>query len=215
MLGSFSIKQEVKDSWSWTLADDGMFDVKKLRLLLDKVQLGDRIAEEDQTICKKLIPGKVNVFMWRAWKGRLPVRVELDKRGIDLHTILCPLCLDAAENVDHVLARCKVILNLWSRLLERWGIEDKQFVDRKEILRFKGLRGWKKKTREYWEATVWMFAYLACNYRNSVVFKGKKASCAEIFSEFQLKSYMWIKARSKRKNLSWFWWHNDPVFCSM
>ncbi|GJS57295.1 ribonuclease H-like domain-containing protein [Tanacetum coccineum] len=38
---------------------------------------------------------KVNIFMWRALKGRLPVREELDKRGIDLDSVLCPSCTNA------------------------------------------------------------------------------------------------------------------------
>ncbi|GJR80534.1 alpha/beta hydrolases superfamily protein [Tanacetum coccineum] len=63
----------------WKLSEDGDFKVKELsRLIEDKILQVENDAQE--TLWNKLVPKKVNVFVWRALKGRLPVRVELDRR---------------------------------------------------------------------------------------------------------------------------------------
>nr|GEW70259.1 RNA-directed DNA polymerase, eukaryota, reverse transcriptase zinc-binding domain protein [Tanacetum cinerariifolium] len=75
----------------WSLGEDGEFNVKELsRMIKENTLLSDIGGQE--TFWNKLVPKKVNIFMWRALKGRLPVRVELDKRGVDLDSVLCPSC---------------------------------------------------------------------------------------------------------------------------
>ncbi|GKC30999.1 ribonuclease H-like domain-containing protein, partial [Tanacetum coccineum] len=67
----------------WILDDDGEFRVKELaRLVEEKMLHTDSGGQE--TIWNKLVPKKVNIFVWRALKERLLVRVELDRRDIDL-----------------------------------------------------------------------------------------------------------------------------------
>ncbi|GKD27953.1 hypothetical protein Tco_1234167 [Tanacetum coccineum] len=39
----------------------------------------------------KLIPVKVNIMGWRLSIDKLPTRVNLDARGIDVPSVLCPV----------------------------------------------------------------------------------------------------------------------------
>lgn len=55
-----------------------------------------------ETMWNNLIP-KINIYV-------IPVRVELDKKGIQLHTILCPWCDEVCESVDHSLILCKEVI---------------------------------------------------------------------------------------------------------
>ena len=48
LLEFFSFKQDSKDSWMWKLADDGIFEVKKLRVLIEKHCYGNEVVEELQ-----------------------------------------------------------------------------------------------------------------------------------------------------------------------
>ena len=52
---------------------------KKLARLVEEKNLQVESGSQE-TIWIKLAPNKVNIFVWRALKGRLPVRVELDRR---------------------------------------------------------------------------------------------------------------------------------------
>ncbi|GKB31594.1 RNA-directed DNA polymerase, eukaryota, reverse transcriptase zinc-binding domain protein, partial [Tanacetum coccineum] len=91
-----------RDQWRRALNEDGKFTVKDLASLVDEIRLQtDRLGEE--TKWNNLAPKKFNIFVWRVLKGRLPVLNELDKRGIDLNTLLCPCCDDNVETIDHSL----------------------------------------------------------------------------------------------------------------
>ncbi|GJR34791.1 RNA-directed DNA polymerase, eukaryota, reverse transcriptase zinc-binding domain protein [Tanacetum coccineum] len=58
--------------------------------------------------------------MARALKGRLPVREELDKRGIDLDSILCPSCGDIVESCSHCLVMCNFAMSVWEKIFNWW-----------------------------------------------------------------------------------------------
>ncbi|XP_071687137.1 uncharacterized protein [Rutidosis leptorrhynchoides] len=64
---------------------------------------------------------KVEVFVWRVLKKWLPVLVELDKWGIDLHSVRCSICDNDIESVDHSLGTCKEVNDLWRKVLDWWG----------------------------------------------------------------------------------------------
>ncbi|GKC30136.1 RNA-directed DNA polymerase, eukaryota, reverse transcriptase zinc-binding domain protein [Tanacetum coccineum] len=78
------------DTWKWLLEDDGRFTVKSLSRIADSKFLHKEEADEE-TLWNKCVPKKVNIFIWRALRRRLPVRCELDTRGIDLESLLCLL----------------------------------------------------------------------------------------------------------------------------
>nr|GEX16080.1 RNA-directed DNA polymerase, eukaryota, reverse transcriptase zinc-binding domain protein [Tanacetum cinerariifolium]GEX35625.1 RNA-directed DNA polymerase, eukaryota, reverse transcriptase zinc-binding domain protein [Tanacetum cinerariifolium] len=59
----------------------------------------------------KLVPIKVNVAYRRNENQRIPTRVDLDYRGIDLHSIRCLVCDDDLETEEHILVKCVVAKN--------------------------------------------------------------------------------------------------------
>ncbi|GJU39821.1 CAX-interacting protein 4 [Tanacetum coccineum] len=52
------------------------------------------------------IPIKVNVLAWKISMDRLPTRVNLHRRGVQVSPISCPICCEALENLDHLLFCC-------------------------------------------------------------------------------------------------------------
>nr|GEV76846.1 RNA-directed DNA polymerase, eukaryota, reverse transcriptase zinc-binding domain protein [Tanacetum cinerariifolium] len=124
-----------KGSRRWMLDDDWEFTVKELaRLVEEKMLHTDSGGQE--TIWNKLVPKKVNIFVWRALKGRLPVHVELDRRDIDLDSVLCPCCVNAfffdevfassgGVNVPILLSRvCQAVI--WTSRSKKYGALDWQ-----------------------------------------------------------------------------------------
>ncbi|XP_071695582.1 uncharacterized protein [Rutidosis leptorrhynchoides] len=100
LLDGFQKKDIVTDSWSWGLHNNGVFSTRKLTTLIDEKLLPHNGSRE-ATLKNKLVPSKVEIFIWRVLKHRIPVLTELDKRGIDLDTVRCPLCDDDVETIDH------------------------------------------------------------------------------------------------------------------
>ncbi|GKF04752.1 reverse transcriptase domain, reverse transcriptase zinc-binding domain protein, partial [Tanacetum coccineum] len=80
------------DSWRWSLHPSGQFSVSALRAIIDSKLLG---------------------------AFRLPTRANIDKRGIDIHSILCPFCEEQIEDEDHIFALCLFSRNIWD-LIRKW-----------------------------------------------------------------------------------------------
>ncbi|GKC47715.1 hypothetical protein Tco_1065437, partial [Tanacetum coccineum] len=76
---------EEGDRWGWALHESGDFTVKELTKLVE-----EKILDVNN-------------------EGRLPVREELDKRGIDLDTLLCPSCGDVLFNRYVGLGFCGLV----------------------------------------------------------------------------------------------------------
>ncbi|GJR37931.1 reverse transcriptase domain, reverse transcriptase zinc-binding domain protein [Tanacetum coccineum] len=94
------VMDKISDRWRWTLGEDGDFKVKILTSLIEEKILQVENDGHD-TYWNKLVPKKVNVFVWREIKGRLLIRVELERRGIDLDFVLCACCNDSVETCTH------------------------------------------------------------------------------------------------------------------
>ncbi|GKD59605.1 reverse transcriptase domain, reverse transcriptase zinc-binding domain protein, partial [Tanacetum coccineum] len=106
--------------WEWSRVPRGrtVGELEELEATLADVRL--KQFNEDSWAWK--LDAKVNVFVWRALNGRLPVRVELDKKGIDLDTLLCLGCDNVVESLDHCLVLCENVINVWDMIFAWWGV---------------------------------------------------------------------------------------------
>jgi len=59
------------------------------------------------------------VSTWRILLDRLPTRLNLARRGVQLVNLLCPLCLDGDESTDHLFNTCRVVQQVWDQC-DRW-----------------------------------------------------------------------------------------------
>ncbi|GKA05534.1 reverse transcriptase domain, reverse transcriptase zinc-binding domain protein [Tanacetum coccineum] len=121
LLQNVVIKFDCKDRWRWAFQENGVFTVKDLTKLVEEKTLSVA-SGADATIWNKWVPKKVNIFVWRALQGRLPVREELDKRGIDLDSLLCPSCGDMVESCSHCLVMCNFAMSVWEKIYSWWKI---------------------------------------------------------------------------------------------
>ncbi|GKC08819.1 RNA-directed DNA polymerase, eukaryota [Tanacetum coccineum] len=100
----------------WSLAKDDIFSVKEARRVID-----DKILPSLATSISwdKILPRKVNIFMWRLMLDRLPHRLNLSSRGIDIQSISCPSCNGNVESSNHIFIECDIALEVW-RLVRIW-----------------------------------------------------------------------------------------------
>ncbi|XP_071700289.1 uncharacterized protein [Rutidosis leptorrhynchoides] len=117
-LASFAFANNPRDSWSWTMHPSGQFSSKMLTCLLNDCILQNAALPFD-TMRNNFVPQKIGIFVWRTKLGRLPVRVELDKRGIDLDSVRCPTCNNDVETVEYMILSCPKVKELWNRIF-RW-----------------------------------------------------------------------------------------------
>ncbi|XP_071741159.1 uncharacterized protein [Rutidosis leptorrhynchoides] len=121
------------DGWIWVLNNHGKFSTKVLSKLVDNLSL--RVGEfGKETIRNNLVPIKLGVFVWRAKLRRLPVRIELDNRGIDIDSVRCPTCDDDIESMEHAFIFCTHASDVWDRVFKWWGLQNPNNLSIEEIL---------------------------------------------------------------------------------
>ncbi|XP_071695547.1 uncharacterized protein [Rutidosis leptorrhynchoides] len=174
LLNSFNFNCGNIDTWIWSMSSNGKFTVKSLASALDEVVLSGNNNYEE-TMRNNLIPKKLEIFVWRVTQKRLPVRIELDKRGIHLHTVRCPLCDDDLETVEHSLLFCNNAMEVWNRVYSSWGLGNMNNLSINEILRGKASSASMSCFgSKVWQAVEWVAAYFIWKNRNNMVFRGNK-----------------------------------------
>ncbi|GJW97577.1 RNA-directed DNA polymerase, eukaryota, reverse transcriptase zinc-binding domain protein [Tanacetum coccineum] len=108
------------DSWKWSLDVSAGFSVASVRHYVDDHTLEVGLAA---TRWNKCIPIKDNVFLWRMALNKLPSRVNLHRKGIDVRSVLCPICQDDVESVNHILFTCDMAKDLWDLLVKWWDLD--------------------------------------------------------------------------------------------
>ncbi|XP_071728751.1 uncharacterized protein [Rutidosis leptorrhynchoides] len=202
LLSAFSFNCRDKDSWHWNLASNGQFTVKKLAATIDD-RLLTPFSSQHGTFRNNLVPKKIEVFTRRALKKRIPVRLELDKRGIDMHSVRCPLCDDDLESVDHALIFCKLVIDIWDRAQKWWGLGNFSSFSIVEILNKSDNAPASSFGNKVWQAVRWICVYLIWSNRNKMGFQGKRWNSPMALNEIQIKTFEWISNRAKGRKFDW------------
>ncbi|GKA15468.1 RNA-directed DNA polymerase, eukaryota, reverse transcriptase zinc-binding domain protein [Tanacetum coccineum] len=111
------------------LGPNGTFTVKDARNIIDQKTL-------PSTSWDKIIPRKVNIFMWRLSLDRLPHRLNLSLRGMDIPAISCSSCNANVESANHIFFECIIASDLWKLVYRCYEIP---FV---QALSFEAFKDW-------------------------------------------------------------------------
>ncbi|XP_071694765.1 uncharacterized protein [Rutidosis leptorrhynchoides] len=201
------------DSWAWRLANNGVFTTKILTKLNDEKLLpsnGSRVG----TLKNNLVPSKVEIFIWRVLKRRIPVLTEIDKRGIDLGTVRCTLCDDDVETIEHSLILCRHLLDIWDRVYKWWNLGSMSNLSVNEAFHGNCIRSLSFVGSQILQALEWTCDYLIWKNRNRKVYTNSGWNGLGGLLEIQLRSFEWISSRCKYKKIDWLQWISDPLaFC--
>nr|GEW54291.1 hypothetical protein [Tanacetum cinerariifolium] len=104
------------DSWIWSPDPSGDFTVKYTRRWLDDIILPTNLLV---TRWNPLVPRKVNIICWRMFPNRIPTRLLLDSRGVDIPNVLCPICGIDQEDTTRLFLKCEATLEIW-RAIFTW-----------------------------------------------------------------------------------------------
>nr|GEW45421.1 cytochrome P450 [Tanacetum cinerariifolium] len=114
-LSSVTLSNDV-DLVSSSLSSDGIYSVSDVRNHIDDCMMLNSLP---CTRWFKIIPQKVNIFMWRFFLDRLPHHLNLLSRGLDINSIMCPLCNNHVESNAHVFFSCDIARGV-STLVRGW-----------------------------------------------------------------------------------------------
>ncbi|GJT31587.1 RNA-directed DNA polymerase, eukaryota, reverse transcriptase zinc-binding domain protein [Tanacetum coccineum] len=109
-----------RDRWYWSLEGSGEFSVSSIKKALDNNRFPN---VSSQTRWIKEVPIKVNVLAWKVRLDCLPIRLNLSHRGLDIPSILCPICGIAAESAAHVFFQCDMAKDLFRKVCHWWNVD--------------------------------------------------------------------------------------------
>lgn len=207
ILSSISLSS-ANDRWSWTLHGLGEFLVKLAREEIDKHVL---VASPSHSRWSKVLPIKLNVFLWRMLLDRLPTRTNLYNRGIDIACVLCPNCGAAIENRNHLFFGCSMSVDLARLIGHWWNIYIPNFGDPSlwemwfDCLNISSLR---KRILEATFISMWWHIW---KFRNSSLFSSKKPRKEMIFDDVVSHTFFWVSNRCRKFNVNRVAWLNDPL----
>ncbi|GKA88353.1 RNA-directed DNA polymerase, eukaryota, reverse transcriptase zinc-binding domain protein [Tanacetum coccineum] len=94
-----------QDIWECTIDNSRTFTVKGIRSHITHLSSNTSLIP---IRWNSILPFKFNILTWRIVNLRLPTRVNLDYRGIDLDSIRCPICDAAIETENHLFTECEL-----------------------------------------------------------------------------------------------------------
>ncbi|XP_071727164.1 uncharacterized protein [Rutidosis leptorrhynchoides] len=182
------------DEWVWKPCGSGNYTTKSLiELLNSSVE-----SHAEPTIRNNLISQKVCIILWRASQNKLPVRSELDSRGMDLDSVRCPVCNDDIESINHSFILCKTASDIWDKIFKWWNLNSTVFADIYELTKGSNSQINTATGASIWQAIVWVTSYYIWKNRNDHVFNKTRLCNAKIVSDIQLKFFEWISSRLKK-----------------
>ncbi|GJX48009.1 RNA-directed DNA polymerase, eukaryota [Tanacetum coccineum] len=97
---------------------------RPLRGDAEEEQLGFLLSQMDDLILTN-IP---NRWVWSSEVivrlDKLPTRLNLSLKGIDISTIVCPLYHASIKSSSHIFFLCPMARHLWRKLMRWWELED-------------------------------------------------------------------------------------------
>lgn len=154
-----------------------------------------------KTRWNNLVPIKVNILLWRIGWNKIPTRMNLLIKGVEMGETCCPICQSQGESSDHLFAGCNLIIPLWSRIAVWWQ------VDLPDVLTVYSLFNWVDGARltalakQMFDAVVKISFWFIWGYRNRLIFGTDRVKRDEIFDDIVAKSFFWICNRNNRLSI--------------
>ena len=185
-----------RNCWNWSLEADGTFSVRSLRKEVDSHIL--EAHPRKMTWCKE-VPRKINLFVWRLLRDKLPTRDNLSTRGVAFNSNLCPACNCFPETADHLFLRCSTTKMLRARLSTWWPKLPNPDRCRDVQSLLQGASDTRLPVMDKLKVEVILRAFIWVVWcsRNNMLFRGKIPYIPNLEYEVKNTSYLWVKVRSK------------------
>ncbi|KAL4590231.1 hypothetical protein LXL04_003157 [Taraxacum kok-saghyz] len=182
-----------KDEWIITDAPNQTYTVSWFK---NHIQQKESSQSSFRNIWSTWLPKRNNILAWRILRGRMPVKLNLSNMGVDLNDVLCPICQDHTEDINHVFLKFHWAESLWTQMSQWWNMPLPTFDAIHNIF------DWidKCKEKEIFRrimttivvgvlSTIWI-------HRNGVTFEKKKMSTEVAFIKMQEETLSWISNRN-------------------
>ncbi|GJZ96546.1 RNA-directed DNA polymerase, eukaryota, partial [Tanacetum coccineum] len=191
LVGSISLSPS-NDRWAWLLGSSGEFSVHSARTFIDDILLP---FVGDVTRWVKVVPIKVNILAWKVCLDKLPTRLNLSLRGIDIPSIICPNCGLAGESCSHLFYSCNLARTLWRKIARWWEIDIPDFSCYEEWIAWFKTTRFSKTQKEMLEGVFYVMWWMIWKFRNQVLFGSSHPRMELLFDDIVSYSFTWCSNR--------------------
>nr|GEY73357.1 RNA-directed DNA polymerase, eukaryota [Tanacetum cinerariifolium] len=111
---------QCEDRYVWTLESDEVFSVASIRKEID----GKRFQDVSlSTRWVKSVPIKVNIIAWKVKSNAFPTRFNISHRGMDIDSIVCPICNAGVETTNLLFFQCNVVRQIMRKISSWWNVD--------------------------------------------------------------------------------------------
>nr|GFA15771.1 RNA-directed DNA polymerase, eukaryota, reverse transcriptase zinc-binding domain protein [Tanacetum cinerariifolium] len=174
------------DRWVWTLESSGEFSVASLRKVIDEKRLSSVCSK---TRWVKYVPIKVNVLAWKIKMDVLPKRLNISRRGVDIHSISCPICDGGVETSEHLFFRCNLTRQIARKISLWWNVNYEDVNSYDEWSTWMVSLRLEAKSKLMFECVFYVMWWNIWIYRNKLLFEDKVPLKAIIFDNVVFNSF--------------------------
>ncbi|GJZ63258.1 RNA-directed DNA polymerase, eukaryota, reverse transcriptase zinc-binding domain protein [Tanacetum coccineum] len=182
------------DRYVWSLESSGEFSVASIRKVIDDNRLPN---VSSMTRWVKFVPIKVNVLAWKVKLDALPTRLNISRRGMDIESILCPICGCGVESSSHLFFKCSLVRQINRKISLWWDVTYIDINSYEEWLNWMVSLRFSVKLKELFEGVFYVSWWCIWSYRNKLLFETKAPSKAMLFDDVVSSSYHWCRFRCK------------------
>ncbi|KAL8465386.1 hypothetical protein ACS0TY_034766 [Phlomoides rotata] len=178
----------------WRHTSDGLFSTASAYQKFGKTDETKTEVQEQKIAYNKLwnsyASRRYQVIVWKILHNRLPTKERLQRMGIipGSGDIKCAMCSEENETSIHLVANCRIVHNIWTKIYEWLGIAMVPYNDpRVNLLQDSEILGHGKKKRiasTIRTCTVWAI----WNCRNKAIFSEEPPNVNKMIGDIKARS---------------------------
>ncbi|GJS71415.1 RNA-directed DNA polymerase, eukaryota, reverse transcriptase zinc-binding domain protein [Tanacetum coccineum] len=176
------------DRYVWSLENSGEFSVKSIRQVIDANCFP---VIHSATRWVKSVPLKVNIMAWKIKMDGLPTRMNISRRGIEIDSIVCPICNSGAESSCHIFFQCNLVRQLARKISSWWNVDYVDVSSYEEWYTWLVSLRLQANLKAVFEGIFYCLWWSVWMFRNKILFEKDTPSQARIFDNIVSNSYYW------------------------
>ncbi|XP_076940458.1 uncharacterized protein LOC143609645 [Bidens hawaiensis] len=110
------VLSEGSDRLMWSIDKENGFSVRSMKSEIEDLgNTGVNFVLE----WNNWVPKKVVIHAWRVEMERIPVMVQLVKRGVMVTSAICPISEEDLESAEHLVVSCQFAQSVWC-IISSW-----------------------------------------------------------------------------------------------
>ncbi|PWA83353.1 reverse transcriptase domain, Reverse transcriptase zinc-binding domain protein [Artemisia annua] len=201
------ILNDSEDKWVWSI-DPPSFSVKSARCHID-IALHPQVDPE--TRWNKLLPKKINIFIWRTLRDRLPSRWNLSRKGLEMNSLNCPVCNNGTETLYHSFWTCSLAASVWACVFNWLDLQPPSLSSLNDLYSWIDSISMSTIKRSIIDVISGVVLWSLWSFRNETIFGKEPPKRSFLFDKIVVFSFRWYSSRCKSHSISWNNWIQNPL----